>query len=200
MSSSSRETHTSIASFERKNLFWLGQNTNHLPMHPRVRQALLDSIEVRGVSRLCAAGWLACADRRDSRRSAAAERHDVGPHHRWRRRGLGDRVSHLMRAGNEFRNHRSGLEMADAICPRQAGAEVREIPIYDAAQAELSADRQRSSPTPSMAKTRIIYLVDPNNPLGICYTPDEIRDFCEVATKVRRLRFARLHLSRFCRS
>ncbi len=32
-----------------------------------------------------------------------------------------------------------------------------------------------------MQKTRIIYLVDPNNPLGICYTPDEIREFCEVA-------------------
>jgi aspartate/methionine/tyrosine aminotransferase len=31
--------------FATKNLFWLGQNTNHLPMHPRVRQALLDSIE-----------------------------------------------------------------------------------------------------------------------------------------------------------
>src|SRR5580692_5402836 len=31
--------------FSTKNLFWLGQNTNHLPMHPKVRQALLDSIE-----------------------------------------------------------------------------------------------------------------------------------------------------------
>jgi len=29
--------------FATKNLFWLGQNTNHLPMHPRVRQALLTS-------------------------------------------------------------------------------------------------------------------------------------------------------------
>ena len=28
--------------FATKNLFWLGQNTNHLPMHPRVRQALLE--------------------------------------------------------------------------------------------------------------------------------------------------------------
>jgi len=30
--------------FATKNLFWLGQNTNHLPMHPRVREALCDSI------------------------------------------------------------------------------------------------------------------------------------------------------------
>jgi aspartate/methionine/tyrosine aminotransferase len=33
-------------------------------------------------------------------------------------------------------------------------------------------------------ETRIIYLVDPNNPLGICYTSDEIRVFCEIAWKV----------------
>jgi histidinol-phosphate/aromatic aminotransferase/cobyric acid decarboxylase-like protein len=31
--------------FATENLFWLGQNTNHLPMHPRVRKALIDSIE-----------------------------------------------------------------------------------------------------------------------------------------------------------
>jgi aspartate/methionine/tyrosine aminotransferase len=31
--------------FATRNLFWLGQNTNHLPMHPRVRQAMIDSIE-----------------------------------------------------------------------------------------------------------------------------------------------------------
>ena len=26
--------------FATKNLFWLGQNTNHLPTHPRVRAAV----------------------------------------------------------------------------------------------------------------------------------------------------------------
>jgi aspartate/methionine/tyrosine aminotransferase len=29
--------------------------------------------------------------------------------------------------------------------------------------------------------TRIIYLVDPNNPLGICYTRTEMQAFCEIA-------------------
>ena len=29
--------------FGTRGLLWLGQNTNHLPMHPVVRQALLDS-------------------------------------------------------------------------------------------------------------------------------------------------------------
>ena len=31
--------------FNVKGLFWLGQNTNHVPMHPAVRKALIDSIE-----------------------------------------------------------------------------------------------------------------------------------------------------------
>jgi histidinol-phosphate aminotransferase len=31
--------------FATKNLYWLGQNTNHLPMHAAVRQAILASIE-----------------------------------------------------------------------------------------------------------------------------------------------------------
>ena len=32
--------------FATKNLYWLGQNTNHLPMHTAVRKALLASIGV----------------------------------------------------------------------------------------------------------------------------------------------------------
>src|SRR5262249_51621444 len=31
--------------FATPNLFWLGQNTNHLPMHPAVRHALVAAIE-----------------------------------------------------------------------------------------------------------------------------------------------------------
>src|SRR5262249_61875867 len=31
--------------FATKNLYWLGQNTNHLPMHTAVRKAILASIE-----------------------------------------------------------------------------------------------------------------------------------------------------------
>ena len=35
--------------------------------------------------------------------------------------------------------------------------------------------------------TRIIYLVDPNNPLGVCYTREEIRAFCDIARRVGAL-------------
>jgi aspartate/methionine/tyrosine aminotransferase len=62
---------------------------------------------------------------------------------------------------------------------RQAGAELREIPIYDpAAGYRLTPEQLRAS---TDRNTRIIYLVDPNNPLGICYTRGEMRAFCDIA-------------------
>ena len=33
--------------FASENLFWLGQNTNHLPMHPAMRRRSIDSINSR---------------------------------------------------------------------------------------------------------------------------------------------------------
>ena len=62
---------------------------------------------------------------------------------------------------------------------RDRGAEIREIPIYGPEQSYRLSAKQLADAVD--AKTRIIYLVDPNNPLGICYTPDEIREFCEIA-------------------
>jgi histidinol-phosphate aminotransferase len=65
---------------------------------------------------------------------------------------------------------------------RDKKAEVREIPIYGAEyNYRLSAEQLSEAVD---AKTRIIYLVDPNNPLGICYTRDEIRQFCDIARSI----------------
>jgi histidinol-phosphate/aromatic aminotransferase/cobyric acid decarboxylase-like protein len=33
-------------------------------------------------------------------------------------------------------------------------------------------------------RTRVIYLVDPNNPLGVCYTDEELRAFAAIASRV----------------
>jgi histidinol-phosphate aminotransferase len=62
---------------------------------------------------------------------------------------------------------------------RQAGSEVREIPIYDPATSYRLTPKQLADAVDR--RTRIIYLVDPNNPLGICYTADEIKAFCDIA-------------------
>ena len=57
--------------FATNNLFWLGQNTNHLPMHPRcARHCRFD--RGGGVSRLRAAGRVYGPDARHRRGSRAA--------------------------------------------------------------------------------------------------------------------------------
>ncbi len=65
---------------------------------------------------------------------------------------------------------------------RQAGAEVREIPIYDPAAGYRLTPQQLSETVDR--NTRIVYLVDPNNPLGVCYTREEIKAFCDIARSV----------------
>ena len=101
-----------------------------------------------------------------------------------------------VQAGHDVRHHRSGLEMADAV-RAPAGAEVIEIPIYEPANNyRLTAAQLKAAVD---ERTRIIYLVDPNNPLGICYSREEIEAFAAIARDCRRASRARLHLSRFRR-
>jgi aspartate/methionine/tyrosine aminotransferase len=62
-----------------------------------------------------------------------------------------------------------------------SGAKVIEIPIYGPEHGyRLSPERLEAAVT---AKTRIVYLVDPNNPLGVCYTPAEIEAFAAIAKR-----------------
>jgi histidinol-phosphate/aromatic aminotransferase/cobyric acid decarboxylase-like protein len=68
---------------------------------------------------------------------------------------------------------------------RQAGAEVVEIPIYDAAcNYRLTPAALRAAVDPT---TTVIYLVDPNNPLGIRYERAEIEAFAAIAIEVGAL-------------
>src|SRR5260370_30926391 len=62
---------------------------------------------------------------------------------------------------------------------RQQSAEVIEIPIYDpACDYRLTAEALKAHVD---ERTAIIYLVDPNNPLGIRYTREEIESFAAIA-------------------
>jgi aspartate/methionine/tyrosine aminotransferase len=63
-----------------------------------------------------------------------------------------------------------------------AGAKVVEIPIYGREyDYRLSPERLAAAVD---ERTRIVYLVDPNNPLGTCHTEAEIRAFTEIARSV----------------
>jgi histidinol-phosphate aminotransferase len=164
--------------FATKNLFWLGQNTNHLPMHPRVRQALLDSIESEEFHAYAPpGGFMALTDAilddlRLPKDTTSALVTDGAV------AALATVCHTLCEPGTNFVTTDPGWKWPLQFA-RDRGAEIREIPIYGPEQSyRLSAKLLADAVD---AKTRIIYLVDPNNPLGICYTPDEIREFCEVA-------------------
>jgi len=159
-------------------LLWMGQNTNHIPTHPHVEETMIASIR-------------------------AGEFHAYAPPLGFEalREAI---VSDLGVSGVEAVVTEGGVNALAMICrarcrpgttlvttdptwkwpglfARQEGAEVIEIPIYD--------PRTHYKLTPEALeqavddRTAIIYIVDPNNPLGICYDADEIAAFSEIARK-----------------
>jgi len=167
--------------FATSGLFWLGQNTNHLPVHPAVRKALIDAIEAEEFHAYAPPGGFTAlldgiiADLGLPHETNAALVTDGAV------AGLATVCRAYCAPGTNFVTTDPGWKWPMQFA-RQSGAEIREIPIYDPAidyrltpqQLEQAVDRQ----------TRIVYLVDPNNPLGICYTAAEIQAFCDIAGNV----------------
>jgi aspartate/methionine/tyrosine aminotransferase len=162
--------------FTNSGLKWLGQNTNHFPMHPAVRQALHDAIDDESFHAyapplgLEALREAIVADLEVSGQSAVV---------------TDGAVSALALACRAFCTAGSGFVTTDPgwKWPLQfaakAGARVTEIPIYGPEHGyKLSLDALVAG---TDATTRVIYLVDPNNPLGTTYTADEIRAFADRA-------------------
>lgn len=162
--------------FSTEGLLWMGQNTNHIPTHPAVRQAMIDSVT--------SGEFNAYAPPLGFEALRAAIVADLGI----------DGVEAVVTEG--------GVNALATICrarcrpgttlvttdptwkwpglfARQQGAEVVEIPIYDpAAGYKLTADALERAVD---RRTALIYIVDPNNPLGICYTQAEIEAFARIA-------------------
>lgn len=157
-------------------LRWLGQNTNHHPPHPAVRAAMLACID--GEEYHAYAPPLGF----EALRRAVLE--DLG---------LPDMaamitdgaVSGLHHLCNTFCTPGSRLITTDPTWAwpmrfaRARGADVTQIPIYgdehgwrlDPARLAAEVD----------AKTSVIYLVDPNNPLGTACTSAEIVAIADIA-------------------
>lgn len=165
--------------FSNPALMWLGQNTNHFPLHPAVRQALHDAIDDEsfhayapplGMEALRAA---IVADLGVPGQSAVVTDGAVA--------ALALACRAFCVAGKGFVTTDPGWKWPLGFAAK-AGSTITEIPIYGPEYGfKLSAEALAAS---TDADTAVIYLVDPNNPLGTTYTEDEIRAFAARAREI----------------
>ncbi|RAI44503.1 pyridoxal phosphate-dependent aminotransferase [Rhodoplanes roseus] len=176
--------------FERRNqhfdrlmstpgLRWMGQNTNHYASHPAVRKALVDCID--GEAFHAYAPPVGLEELRDlvvrdlglDGLSALITDGAVS--------GLYHVCGTLCGPGDQFVTTDPTWAWPMSFA-RAAGAEVIQIPIYGAEHGyRLDPERLRAVVTP---RTKVIYIVDPNNPVGTCCTADEIAAIVDIARSV----------------
>lgn len=163
-------------------LAWMGQNTNHVPAHPAVKAAMHAAIEEGAFNAYAPPlGFEAL------RAAIVADLGVTGAEALVTEGGV-NALALVCRA-----RCRPGTTLVTTdptwkwpcLFAEQAGAEVVQIPIWDpACNYRLTPAALRDAVD---ARTAIIYLVDPNNPLGIRYTRDEIEAFCAIAREVGAL-------------
>ncbi len=164
--------------FATEGLLWMGQNTNHIPAHPAVRAAMLASVE--------AAEFNAYAPPLgfEALRQAIVDDLGVSGVEAVVTEGGVNALATICRA-----RCRPGTTLVTTdptwkwpcLFARQQGAEVIEIPIYDpATDYKLTPEALAAAVD---ERTAIVYIVDPNNPLGICYGRAEIEAFSAIARR-----------------
>lgn len=157
-------------------LMWLGQNTNHIPSHPAVTAAMIAAIE--------GGEFNAYAPPLGFEALRAGIVQDLGTPGAEALVTEGG-VSALAMVCRAYCKPGTTFVTTDptwkwpCLFARQSGALVIEIPIYDAAcHYRLTPEALKAAVD---ERTSVIYLVDPNNPLGIRYTQDEIEAFAAIA-------------------
>lgn len=157
-------------------LKWLGQNTNHIPAHAAVIDAMVacardEQFHVyappAGLEALRAG---IVADMGLPAQAALVSDGAVASLYH---------VCHtLLRAGDEFITTDPTWNWPMAFA-RSVGATVTQIPIYGAEyNYRLDPARLAAAITP---RTKMIYIVDPNNPLGVACTKAEIEEIAKIA-------------------
>jgi len=166
------------ALFSRADLIWMGQNTNHIPTHPTVREAMHRAVDDESFHAYAPPAGIEAlrsgivADLGLPGFSALVADGAVA--------ALGTACRALCRPGRRFVTTDPSWKWPLGFA-RQAGMEVVEIPIFGAEYDwRLSPARLAEAVD---AKTDIIYLVDPNNPLGSCATAEEIAGIVDIARR-----------------
>ncbi len=162
---------------QQPDLLWLGQNTNHLPPHPAVIAAMHAAVDDHSFN--------AYAPPLGMERLRALILEDLGLDPAifgvivtdGAVAGLSHAVRTLLRPGDELLAAEPGWKWPLAFA-RSLGATARELPVYEAAQGyRLSPAQLRDAMRP---ETKLVYLVDPNNPMGTRFEAEEIAAFADI--------------------
>ncbi len=163
------------ALFENENLVWMGQNTNHYPVFGAIRDAMIESIESEeyhkyappmGISEL---------------RGLIAKDVEAPDATTWVTDGATEglyQITHtLLKPGDGFVTTDPGY-MITVNFAKHAGAMISEAPIYNKENSyKMTEEQLKERMNPNV---KLVYLVDPNNPLGCVYTESEIRAFVDI--------------------
>lgn len=164
--------------FATDGLYWMGQNTNHLPPHPQVLAALSRSIEQAEFN-----AYAPPLGFESLRNAIVADTGITGVEAMVTDGGV-NALSMICRArcrpGTTFVTTDPSWKWPCQFA-EQMGSEVIQIPIWN------EENHYRLTPEALAAavddSTAIIYLVDPNNPLGISYSQQELSAFIEIARR-----------------
>ncbi len=160
----------------RNDIVWMAQNTNHLPTHPAIEQAIRGSTASHEYNKYPLAKGL------PRLRELILE--DLG---------LPDAGMHITNGGTEalyclmryLQPPGSRMITSDPSYfiihkfAKLGGAECTDLPIYGGS-CRFDLEAVRAAITP---ETKSILLIDPLNPLGSTYPRDEVRALCELATE-----------------
>jgi aspartate/methionine/tyrosine aminotransferase len=159
-------------------LKWLGQNTNHATPHPSVLEAMRKCIQDEEFHIYAPPAGLEAlregivADLGLSDQTALVSDGAVASLYH---------ICHtFLSPGDEFITTDPTWNWPMAFA-RSKGASVAQIPIYGEEYGyRLAPERLAAAITP---RTKMIYIVDPNNPLGTVATLDEIEGIAAIARK-----------------
>ncbi len=161
----------------RSGLMWLGQNTNHFEPCPAVRQAMIDCIDAGECHRYAPPLGV------EELRGAILE--DLGLDQDFSVMVTDGAIEGLYHACHTLLGQDDEFIVTDPgwLWPRRFAASrkarVVELPIYDRdAGFRLKPSQLREAMT---ERTRLIYLVDPNNPMGSIQTAVEIEEIASIA-------------------
>ena len=157
-------------------LRWMGQNTNHARPHAAVIEAMERCIRDEEFHVYAPPAGL------EELRQGIVSDLGLKDHAALVSDGAVASLYHvchtLLQPGDEFITTDPTWNWPMAFA-RSVGATVKQIPIYGAEYGyRLAPERLAAAITP---KTRIVYLVDPNNPLGTACTSAEIESIAAIA-------------------